>query len=182
MLLFLSFSLFSARIQSFAWADIPPIFSRDSLVPGLDHLSGLDYVLFSTYNAQILLSQKSFDIYVTHGVAVSPLSRHRVEHFLVMFVQVSNLWFHTYLGEGVGKKTLKGHKIWSLSLMNPYLIQQSNGHEDLRSGVGVTRRNYEKGSLGPLRATNHRVPSYTRPILVNPWTRPAPWTRPSLRL
>ena len=93
------------------------------MVPGLDNLSGLDYVLFSTYNAQILLSQKSFDIYVTHGVAVSPLSRHRVEHFLVMFVQVSNLWFHTYLGEGVGKKTLKGHKIWSLILMSPYLMQ-----------------------------------------------------------
>ena len=92
--------LFSARSGSFIWTG-----------------------LFSTCNAQILLSQKSFDVYVTHGVAVSPLSRHRVEHFLVMFVQVSNLWFHTYLGEGVGKKTLKGHKIWSLILMNPYLIQ-----------------------------------------------------------
>ena len=40
--------LFSARIQSFAWAYIKEIyhaniFSRDSLVPGLDHLSGLDF-------------------------------------------------------------------------------------------------------------------------------------------
>ena len=54
MLLFLPFSLFSARIQSFAWAYIKEIyqtniFSRDSLVPGLDHLSGLDFFPLATH-------------------------------------------------------------------------------------------------------------------------------------